>query len=154
MYELKFAMSGLHLASKSGLGFPNIFFNACVKKSPSVRDRASPSHPVCSSQSFRRQSFERETGAPSCERRRTMMRQTMATITAGAITATTPSTAVEIVSLRYGNDIVASVTEKSRFIGSTSDRTPAIITKMLYIVNGYVLLVETLTYIIITQSKT
>lgn len=44
--------SGLHLESRSGLGFPNRFFMPWVIKKAVARERAKPIHPVFHSQSF------------------------------------------------------------------------------------------------------
>lgn len=83
MYWDACAISGWQRESKSGRGFPNMFFMPLVMNQAPITESARPSRPMCSSQSLRRHTSDfgvpRGTVAPG-----TKIRAMMAMITAGA----------------------------------------------------------------------
>lgn len=109
-----FAKSGSQRLSRSGLGLPNKFFIPSVNRRVVARASARPNQPACHSQSL--SLYMADMGMPfRMPGPGTRKRHIRKMMTAGATTAITPSTAVEICSLStYGKDISGLVRSKGR----------------------------------------
>lgn len=110
-----FSKSGSQRPSRSGLGLPNKVFIPSVNRRVVARAKASPSQPVCHSHSL--SLYIADVGVPlrtlGPGTRKRHMRKMM---TAGAATAITPSTVVEICSVAtYGKDISGLVRSNGRW---------------------------------------